>query len=323
MNAELLAKRVIGGVVCLCFLALPFPAEALKKNQSKVLEMLGGSEDNRGPVAIESDEARFDKKAGIVLYSGHVVIKHGKMRITSERLKGFLDKQQKEIDYLIAEGDVKVVKGDRTVEAKKAIFYRGPANKERLELEGDTVIYMQNKSISADKMTYYLASDRFEAEGRVRAVFDRQTTENAPSEPTKAVVITSEEVDYDTKANSARFLRNVKVNYSDMVLSAQKLQVFLEKELNKIEKIVAQDHVKILQKDKEITSDQCVFYDKEKKIVLTGNPVSRQGENVLSGQEMVYYLDSETVEIKKAKTVFRPKDVKKGSTSFFPTAPGM
>jgi lipopolysaccharide export system protein LptA len=135
------------------------------------------------------------------------------------------------------------------------------------------------------------------------------------------ITITSEKASYSAQINTARFLHNVKVNRNDAELSAQKLDVFLEKEMGKIEKIVASDQVKISQKDKEISADHGIFFEKEKKVVLTGNPISRQGENVLSGKEIVYYFDSETVEVKKARTILHPRGME--GKSFLLPASGM
>ncbi len=253
-------------------------AEAQKSEPPGILKMLAGENEDKGPVTIESDRASFDKKTGVMVYSGHVVVRRGKMVISSERLKGYFDDGQKELGRMVAEGGVRVVKEDKTLEAEKVIYFRNPAEKERLELEGKPVIHLKDNSINADKMNYNLITDKFEAHGHVKAIFHQHNAE----------------------------------------LSAQKLVVFLDKGLKKIDKIVASDQVKITQKDKEVSADQGTFYQQGKKIVLTGTPVSRQGENVLSGQEIVYYLDSETLEVKKARTILHPKSV--GGKTFFSPA---
>ena len=303
------------------------PVEAREEKRSGVLNMLEGEDEDKGPITIESDQASFDKKAGIMIYSGHVVVRRGKMVINSNRLKGFFDENQKELNRMIAEGQVKVVKEDKTLEAQKVTYYRDGDGKERLELEGKPVIYLRENSISADKMIYNLIADKFEAKGHVRSVFYQDSSEasSLPGEKSQKsplpVTITSENASYNVQNNTARFLHNVKVNRNDVKLSAQELDVFLEKEMGKIEKIVASGQVEISQKDKEISADHGVFFEKEKKVVLTGNPISRQGENVLSGKEIVYYFDSETVEVKKARTILHPRSTEE--KSFLLPAPGM
>jgi lipopolysaccharide export system protein LptA len=315
----------IKGVIFLFCLSLP--VEAKEGEPPGILKMLMGEDKDEGPITIESDQAQFDKKAGVMVYSGNVVVRRGNLRIDSNYLKGFLDEQQNEINRMVAEGKVKVVKEDKTIEAEKATYYRDSGDKERLELEGEPVVYMQKNSLRADKMIFYIINDRYEAKGNVRTVFYRGSLESSPFPADKSqantlpITITSQDANYNSQTNTAKFLRNVKVNRDDAELSAQDLEVFLEKELNKIEKIVASDNVKIVQKDKEISADMGTFYEKDKKIVLTGNPVSRQGENVLSGRKIVYYLDSETVEVKKARTILHPRNTKE--KPFFSVAPGM
>jgi lipopolysaccharide export system protein LptA len=311
-----------------CFILYSFfLAEAQSEEQPAVLKMLAGEENDKGPITIESDQASFDKKAGLMTYSGHVEVRRGKIVINSDRLKGFLDEDQKEIDRLVAEGSVRVVKEDKTLQAQKAIYYHDTGEKERLELEGEPVIHIRNNSIRADKMFYYLATEKYEAKGHVKAVFYHHQSE-IPSTPavesqtsSLPITITSQDASFSAQSNTIQFHREVNVKRNDANLSAQELDVFLEKELNKIKKIVASDQVKITQKDKEISAEQGTFFEEGKKIVLTGNPVSRQGENVMSGEKIVYYLDSETVEVKKARTILHPRNTEE--KSFFSPTPGM
>lgn len=301
-------------------------AVAENEGQPAVLKMLAGEKDDKGPITIESDQASFDKKAGLMAYSGHVVVRRGKIVINSEQLQGFLDEELKGINRLVAKGSVRVVKEDKTLQAQKAIYYHDRGEKERLELEGEPVIHMQNNSIRADKMFYYLTTEKYEAKGHVKAVFYRHP-ENPPTKVKESqasslpITITSQDASFSAQSNTIQFYRQVNVARDDANLSAQKLDVFLEKELNKVNKIVASDQVTIAQKDKEISAAQGTFFEEGKKIVLTGNPVSRQGKNVLSGEKIVYYLDTETVEVKKAKTIFHPRNMEE--KSFFSPAPGM
>jgi len=302
-------------------------AVAENEGQPAVLKMLAGEKDDKGPITIESDQASFDKKAGLMAYSGHVVVRRGKIVINSEQLQGFLGEELKGINRLVAEGSVKVVKEDKTLQAQKATYYHDKGEKERLELEGEPVIHMQNNSIRADKMFYYLTTEKYEAKGHVKAVFYRHQPESPPAKVKESqasslpITITSQDASFSAQSNTIQFYRQVNVARDDVNLSAQKLDVFLEKELNKVKKIVAADQVTIAQKDKEISADQGIFFEQEKKIVLTGNPVSRQGKNFLSGEKIVYYLDTETVEVKKAKTIFHPRNMEE--KSFFSPAPGM
>lgn len=320
--------RLLFLILTSCFILYSFSVvEARSEQQPSVLKMLAVEEDDKGPITIESDQASFDKKAGLMTYSGHVVVRRGKIIIHSDRLKGFLNKDQKEINRLVAEGGVKVVKEDKTLQAQKAIYYHDSGEKAYLELEGEPVIHMRKNSIRSDKMFYYLATEKYEAKGHVKAVFYRHQPEPPASPAVESqagslpITITSHNASYSAQGNTIQFHREVNVKRNDANLSAQELDVFLEKELNKIKKIVATDQVKIIQKDKEITAENGTFFGEEKKIVLTGNPVSRQGENIISGEKIVYYFDSETVEVKKARTILQPRDINK--KPFFSPTPGM
>jgi lipopolysaccharide export system protein LptA len=60
-----------------------------------------------------------------------------------------------------------------------------------------------------------------------------------------------------------------------------------------LEKIEAQGQVVITQVNRVVTGDQAVFYQDSQKIVMTGNAVMREGKNMIKGEKIVVLLDED------------------------------
>ncbi len=49
--------------------------------------------------------------------------------------------------------------------------------------------------------------------------------------------------------------------------------------------------MRISDKDRIVTGELAVLYNEEQKIVVTGNPVMREGNNVITGDRVIVFLD--------------------------------
>jgi lipopolysaccharide export system protein LptA len=61
-------------------------------------------------------------------------------------------------------------------------------------------------------------------------------------------------------------------------------------EQNRVEKIVANGQVKILQGKDVATGDTATFYNSDQRIVLSGNPKVWQGKNLIKGDEITVWI---------------------------------
>lgn len=60
-----------------------------------------------------------------------------------------------------------------------------------------------------------------------------------------------------------------------------------------LEKIEAQGQVVVTQVNRVVTGDNAVFYQDSQKIVMTGNAVMREGKNVVKGEKITVFLDED------------------------------
>ncbi len=139
------------------------------------------------------------------------------------------------------------------------------------------------------------------------------------------MVIKSKTLEADDKKKQVTFEGDVEAKRDDFTVLCQKLVVFYEnageqKETEKvsasIDKIVATGAVKIIRAEGGVaTGQKAVFYQKDEKLVLTGKPVVKQGEDFVEGDVITLFLkeDRSIVESdkdKKVRAVIFPKQEK-------------
>jgi len=105
--------------------------------------------------------------------------------------------------------------------------------------------------------------------------------------------ITSDTVEYDQKQNSITFKGNVIAKQEDTTLFAGVMVVHHDPDTKKLKTIVATGNVKIVQLERRATGQKATFDQEENKIILDGDAVVREGENVVRGARVIYYVNEE------------------------------
>jgi lipopolysaccharide export system protein LptA len=100
-------------------------------------------------------------------------------------------------------------------------------------------------------------------------------------------------VEADQKQNRVTFKGNVIAKQGDLTLYTNSLIVLYDQTSKKIKEIKAMGNVKIVQLDRRVTSHQATFNQEENKVVLEGDAVIREGENVVRGERVTYYVNEE------------------------------
>ncbi|MCC6932553.1 MAG: lipopolysaccharide transport periplasmic protein LptA [Deltaproteobacteria bacterium] len=123
------------------------------------------SGDNNQPMFIKSDTVSLDAKKHIFFYRGNVEVTKGEMIVTSDRITGNYDENNK-LNDIFFEENVVLTKGETI---------RATANRAVYHIKSDTVVMTEapevidrGNALTADKITVYLKEDRSEAEGNVR-----------------------------------------------------------------------------------------------------------------------------------------------------------
>ena len=105
------------------------------------------------------------------------------------------------------------------------------------------------------------------------------------------ILITADQVEFDPQNEIATYTGRVTVKQENAYLYADRIEVHFIAKGKGIELIKAFGHIKITQEDRILTAEEGVYYQQDRKVVLTGNPTTRQGGNCISGDKIVYFLD--------------------------------
>ena len=160
-NANGAAPVVLGGTA-------DEKAAAPKSGEADRTKNTGGKKDSLGfftekkPVDVVADTMEGLEKGKIVVFKGNVIAKQVDLYLFSDMLTAYMNEETNEIERAKAEGNVKIVKLDRTATCKEAFFYN---DKGEIILKGDVVVFSAKDKVSGDTVTYYVNEDRVYVQG--------------------------------------------------------------------------------------------------------------------------------------------------------------
>jgi len=109
--------------------------------------------------------------------------------------------------------------------------------------------------------------------------------------------IISDWTEADRQKGTITFGGKVVAKQKDMVLYADRVVNYFDMENQKLIKAIAVGNVKLNQADKFVTCEKAELIQAERKVVLTGHPVMWQGENRVSGERIIIYLNESQAEV--------------------------
>ncbi|HIE07136.1 MAG TPA: lipopolysaccharide transport periplasmic protein LptA [Desulfarculaceae bacterium] len=115
--------------------------------------------------------------------------------------------------------------------------------------------------------------------------------------------IVADKLDFDQKNHVAVFSGNVVVTQAKTTLEADKLQIFFaqgsEQDLKEI--VATGKKVVVKMEGKKALCRKMHYFAAGRKIVLTGDPSLDDGNNVISGEEITFFLDDERSVVKSGR----------------------
>ncbi len=114
------------------------------------------------------------------------------------------------------------------------------------------------------------------------------------------IVVNSDSLEVDNKRKIVTFSGNVNATREDFTINCDKMSLHYhdtgeaqgkaDSEM-KIDRIVATGKVKISRADGgSATADKAIYYQKDEKVVLTGKPVVKQGQDLVQGAKITLFL---------------------------------
>ncbi|MCD6151539.1 MAG: lipopolysaccharide transport periplasmic protein LptA [Deltaproteobacteria bacterium] len=128
--------------------------------------------------------------------------------------------------------------------------------------------------------------------------------------------ISSDRLDIDQQKGQAIFKGEVIARQDKMTLQADTMTIlFVEKE-NDVKEIIANGSVTIDLDKKRATCETAHFYTADNKIILTGNPLLKEGKNVIEGEKIIFFLNEE-------RSIVEGKKNSRVKTTIFPGQKGL
>ncbi len=109
--------------------------------------------------------------------------------------------------------------------------------------------------------------------------------------------VISDWTEADRQKGTITFGGKVVAKQKDMVLYADRVVNYFDMESQKLTKAIAVGNVKLNQADKFVTCERAELIQAERKVILTGNPIMWQGENRVSGERIIIYLNQSQAEV--------------------------
>ncbi len=141
-------------VALLLFAVLPLSV-------SSATEGAGGKKRPQKPITITSDTMEADRADRLVVFKGDVVAREDFTLFSDELYVHYNNAD--EIREIIARGNVKIVQGDRTATADRAVYDR---KKRTIVLTGHPVVVRCGDRVSGDRITVYVDDENAFVEGR-------------------------------------------------------------------------------------------------------------------------------------------------------------
>jgi lipopolysaccharide export system protein LptA len=124
----------------------------------------------------------------------------------------------------------------------------------------------------------------------------------------KPIVITSETLTADNKNQTATFEGSVVATTGEISIKSDKMIVYYDNSENKVSKIHALGNVTVKKEEQAIFSDEAMYLDNEQKIVFSGNPKAVEGENLITGNQIIFFLKDDRAVIEGSKLILQSSE---------------
>jgi lipopolysaccharide export system protein LptA len=132
----------------------------------------------------------------------------------------------------------------------------------------------------------------------------------------KPVDIGSDTMEGFDKEKYVLFKGSVIAKQEDLFIFADTVEAYMSEDTNEIEKAIAKGNVKIVKQDRTATCREAIFENAKGEITLRGDVVVYQGQDKLSGDVIIYFVNEDRVVVqadkdKRARITVQPKEEKK------------
>ena len=121
------------------------------------------------------------------------------------------------------------------------------------------------------------------------------------------IVVTSKMLTIDSENHTACFEHSVVAETPEMTLYADKMYIFYNKDTRNITRVDAFGGVKVVERDRVITSDEATYYAHDERVIFKGDLKVVEGKNVVYGEKKTYFPNKDRVFIDGSNTLIKNK----------------
>jgi lipopolysaccharide export system protein LptA len=126
-------------------------------------QIMEGVEIGGGPIHVTSERLEAAHKDRKITFVGDVVARQKDLTLYSDTLDLFLQDENEELERIVAEGNVRMVQGDRRATCRKATYLHREG---KLVLDGDPVIRQGENHVKGWRIIYFVNEKRSIVEGQ-------------------------------------------------------------------------------------------------------------------------------------------------------------
>jgi len=148
-------------------------------------------EDAQQQMTILSDSAELDRKAGVVVYKGNVVLTQGTLKIESDRL--MILRSGDVVEQAVAEGSParyqqQIQPGQQlTTAAGQRIDYF--ATRKQVQIKGNAQLQQEGNQFSGETIIYDITNERVQASSQTNSSEDNNSETTTPDKPQRIKVV--------------------------------------------------------------------------------------------------------------------------------------
>lgn len=109
----------------------------------------------------------------------------------------------------------------------------------------------------------------------------------------ETITITSDRMELDQKKNTVIYMGNVVTVRGKVTMKSDTLTATYNPEMKRLTKVVAEGNLEVTQGNRIATGTIAIFNSDDNSVVLTGDPVIRQGNSQISGCRIIMFINEE------------------------------
>jgi len=129
----------------------------------------------------------------------------------------------------------------------------------------------------------------------------------------ETITINSDRMELDQKKNTVIYSGNVVTVRGSVIMKSDTLTATFNPEMKRLSAVVAEGNLEVTQGDRIATGAKAVFNSEDNSVVITGDPVIRQGNSQISGCRIIMFINEDRGVVdggcQRVKAVIFPDDL--------------